>query len=93
MDESMDCYNSLFTRALFLARYAEGIQKQLQKRNLEDQAVPKPLIVKKLSLQLQKKSDTNPEADTFVEKTVTLKNDVIKLLFTNDGVALKKLLC
>ena len=38
--------------------------------------------------------EKNPEDDSktndFVEKTVTLKNDVVELLFTNDGGGIKE---
>ena len=66
-------------------------QKQLQKRNLEDQAVSQTTNSEETEPSVTEKNpDTNPEADTFVEKTVTLKNDVIKLLFTNDGGGIKE---
>ena len=66
-------------------------QKQLQKRNLEDQAVSQTTNSEETEPSVKEKNpDTNPEADTFVEKTVTLKNDVIKLLFTNDGGGIKE---
>ena len=38
----------------------------------------------------EKNSNDDPKTDDFVEKTVSLKNDVVELLFTNDGGGIKE---
>ena len=69
----------------------KAYQKEQQKKNLENQAVSQTTNIEETESSVTEKNpDTNPETDTFVEKTVTLKNDVIKLLFTNDGGGIKE---